>query len=591
MVFNNLSLKAKAIIISGAFGILPVLGSGGLAYYFANKNLYQTKVAEEELSAVNLSDKINRFLFERYADIQAVANLPAFSNVDVSSVMTTEEKNQLIDKYIDLYLIYNSIAIFDLEGNVIAQSSGEPLSNHSDRGYFQEVLKTKQPYMSEVTISKSTGIVAVYFVSPVISSKTGTMIAIARSRMPVSNLDRLGESLGESSKSWHLVDNVSRRIIGASQEAAIGQEVDSYFPIFGDLNQQNVASGIIKSQLDQDEELVAYAPFDKIEGLPQIPWGTIVATETATVFAGQKRLAWVIFLGTIITATITTGIAYWLAEYVTSFIRTIANSIAVSSATIATTVEQQEQTVTEQATSVNETTTTVDELGLTSRQSAQQAEVSANGASQALALAEEGEKTVQQTMKGVENLKGKVEAIAEQIFNLGEQTAQISQISDSVAKIAKQTNMLALNAAVEAVRAGKHGKGFGVVASEIRKLADESKKSAEKINNLVDEIQTAMNSAIVVSTEGTTTADSSIQLTKETATSFIGVKDAVNNVFLNTQQISFSSKQQAVAIQQILGAIGEINLGAKETAQGITQVKNTTQELTSVAEQLRISVN
>ena len=590
-MFNNLSLKAKAIILSGAFGILPVLGSGGLAYYFADRNLYQTKVAEEELSAVNLSDKINRFLFERYADIQAVANLPAFSNPGVSTVMTTGEKNQLIDKYIDLYLIYNSIAVFDLNGDVIAQSEGKTLKNHSDRPYFQEVLKTKQPYMSDVTISQSTGIVAVYFVSPVISSETGEMIAIARSRMPVANLDRLGESLGDSSKSWYLVDNVSDRIIGASEETAIGQEVKAYFPIFEDLNQQDITNGIIKSQLDNEKELVAYAPFDKLDGLPQIPWGTVVATDTATVFAGQKRLAWVIFLGTIITAAITTAIAYWLSEYVTSFIRTIANSIAVSSATIATTVEQQEQTVTEQATSVNETTTTVDQLGSTSRQSARQAEASADGASQALALAEEGEKAVQQTMKGVENLKGKVEAIAEQIVTLGEQTAQISQISDSVAKIAKQTNMLALNAAVEAVRAGEHGKGFGVVASEIRKLADESKKSAEKINNLVSEIQTAMNSAIVVSNEGTKTADSSIQLTKETATSFVGVKDAVNNVFLNTQQISLSSKQQAVAIQQILSAVGEINLGAKETAEGITQVKNTTKELTSVAEQLKISVN
>ncbi|VEP17269.1 Methyl-accepting chemotaxis sensory transducer [Hyella patelloides LEGE 07179] len=590
-MFNKLSLKAKAIVLSSAFGILPVLGSGGLAYYFANKNLYQTKVVEKELSAINLSDKINRFLFERYADIQAVANLPAFNNADVIAAMTTQEKNKLIDKYIELYLIYNSIAVFDLEGDVIAQSAGKPLSNHSDRGYFQEVLKTKQPYMSDVTISKSTGIVAVYFVSPVIDSNTGKMIAIARSRMPISNMDRLGESLEDSSQSWHLVDNASGKIIGASQAETIGKDINSYFPIFTNINQQTVASGIITSQLDNEPELIAYAPFTKLEGLPQIPWGTVVATETATVFAGQKRLAWVIFLGTIITATITTGIAYWLAEYVTSFIRTIANSIAVSSTNIATTVEQQEQTATEQAASVNETTTTVDELGSTSRQSAQQAEVSANGASQALALAEEGEKTVQQTMKGVENLKEKVEEIAVQILNLGEQTAQISQISDSVAKIAKQTNMLALNAAVEAVRAGEHGKGFNVVASEIRKLADESKKSAEKINNLVGEIQAAMNSAIMVTNEGTKTADSSIQLTKETATSFLGVKDAVNNVFLNTQQISLSSKQQAVAIQQILSAIGEINLGAKETAQGITKVRSTTQDLTSVAEQLKTSVN
>lgn len=588
---NKLSLKAKAILLSGAFGILPVLGSGGLAYYFANKNIVRTKVAEQELSAVNLSDKINRFLFERYADIQAVANLPAFNNASASAAMSIEEKNKLIDKYIELYLIYDSIAVFDLEGNVIAQSAGEPLPNISDRSYFQQVLETKQPYMSDAMVSPSSENMVSYFVAPVVDSQTGKTIAIARSRMPISNLDRLGASLKDSSQQWYLVDNVSDKIIGASQVEALDKDISSFLPIFTDLDRTNVDSGVIKSQIDREKELVAYASFEKLEGLPQIPWGTVVASETTTVFAGQKELARVIFLGTIITAILTTSIAYFLADYVTSFIRNIANSIANSSVNIATTVEQQERTVSEQASSVNDTTTTVNELGSTSRHSAQQATVSANGANQALVLAEEGEKTVQQTMKGVENLKEKVAAIAEQILNLNEQTRQISQISDSVGKIAKQTNMLALNAAVEAVRAGEHGKGFGVVATEIRKLADGSKKSAEKINHIVTDIQNAMNDTIVVTNEGTKTADYSIELTKETTQSFLGVKNAINDVFLNTQQISLSTKQQAVAIQQILNAIEEINLGAKETAQGITQVRSNTKKLTSVAEQLKISVN
>lgn len=590
-MLNNLSLKAKAILLSGAFGILPVLGSGGLAYYFANKNIFQSKVAEQELNAVNLSDKINRFLFERYADIQAIANLPAFSNAKASAAMTKEEKYALIDKYIDLYLIYDSIAVFDLQGNVIAQSAGEPLSNHSDRDYFQRVLKTKQPYQSDVTISKSSGKIVNYYVAPVIDTNTGEMIAIARSRMPISNLDRLGESLGDSDQQWYLVDNVSNKIIGASQKEVINQNIESNFSIFDDINQIKVDSGIIDSQQNNREELVAYAPFEKLEGLPQIPWGTVVATKTATAFAAQRRLAWVIFIGTLVTAILTATIAYFLADYVTSFIRSIANSIASSSLNIATTVKQQEETVNEQASSVSETTTTVDELGSTSRQSAKQAQVSADGAKQALSLAEAGEKSVRETMEGVENLKGKVENIAAQILNLGEQTGQISLISDSVAKIAKQTNMLALNAAVEAVRAGEQGKGFGVVATEIRKLADESKKSAERINHIVGDIQTAMNNAIAVTNEGTKTATSSIELIEDTAQSFLGVKDAVNNVFVNSQQISLSSKQQAVAIQQILNAIGEIDLGAKETVQGISKVRNTTQELSSVAEQLKTSVS
>jgi methyl-accepting chemotaxis protein len=590
-VLKNLSLKTKAIILSTAFGILPVLCSGGVAYYFTNKNLYQNKVNQQELTAVNLSDKINRFLFERYGDIQAIANLPAFSNPQVRAVINTEDKNKLINKYISLYQVYDSIAVFDLQGNVIAQSAGEPLSNHKDRDYFQEVLTTKQPYISNVSVSESTGLPVVYFVAPVMDSKTKQIIGVARSRLPITNIKPLAQILDDNNQQWYLVDNATGKIIEANDSEYIDKEIKSFFTNLSELNQTDLIGEVAKNITHHDEELVTYAPLTKLEGLPQIPWGTVITEESVDAFAGQRRLAWVIFLGTVITAIFATSIAYLLANYVTSFMRNIANSIADSSSSIAITVEQQERTVTDQASSVSETTTTVDELGSTSRQSAQQAEVSTQGASQALALAEEGEKSVRQTMVGVENLKGKVEAIAEQILNLSEQTGQISQISESVAKIAKQTNMLALNAAVEAVRAGEYGRGFSVVASEIRKLADESKKSAEKINHIVTDIQTAMNSTIAVTNEGTKTADFSIQLSKDTASSFLGVKEAVNNVFLNSQQISLSAKQQAVAIQQILSAIGEINLGAKETAQGISQVRHSTQKLTSVAKKLKTSVN
>ncbi len=589
-MFNQLSLKTKAIILSAAFGIIPVLGSGAIAYYFANKNIFNSKIAEEESIAINFSDKINRFLFERYADVQAIANLPAFNNLKASKAMTTQEKYKLIDKYIELYLIYDSIAVFDLQGNVIAQSAGKTLPNHSDRDYFQEVLKTKKPYMSNVTTSKSSGVVAVYFVSPVKDTNTGKMIAIARTRMPIKSLYRLTESIDATGQEWYLIDNVSGKFIGASIKEEIGKEVANEFKLFAEMSKTEVESGIDVRQLDQKEELIAYAPFEKLESLPQIPWGVITAQETKKAFAAQKQLGTVIIWGTLLTAVATSGVAYLLANKITDFIQNIADAIAHSSLDIASTVEQQERTVSDQASSVHEVTATINELGSSSRQSAQQAATSAAGASEALALAEEGENTVNKTMEGMGDLMKKVQAIASKIIDLSQQTSQISQISELVGDLADQTNILALNAGVEAARAGENGKGFEVVAREIRKLADESKKSADQINDLVHTIQASMNSTVMVTDEGSKTAQISIKLAKGTAKSFIGVKEAINNVVLNSQQISLSAKQQAVGVQQILGAIEAINLGAQETASSITQVKNNTEKLSTKAQQLQKSV-
>lgn len=266
------------------------------------------------------------------------------------------------------------------------------------------------------------------------------------------------------------------------------------------------------------------------------------------------------------------------------------NNILQSSSDIASTVERQETVANEQAGSVSQTTSTVDLLGETSRRSAVQAEESAKSANTALSLAESGAQTVEETRIGMESLKERVREIAEQIINLSEQTEQIAGVSELVGDLANQTNMLALNAAVEAARAGEYGKGFGVVAGEIRKLADQSRKSADKINNLVTDVQAAMNSAVMVTDEGKKTAESSIELALNTAESFIGVKDAINNVFNNTSEISNAAKQQAVGIQEILAAVNALNLGAMDTAADMGEIKTSTLGLKKSAEELKAIV-
>ncbi|WP_297052995.1 methyl-accepting chemotaxis protein [Thermosynechococcus sp. M55_K2018_012] len=273
-----------------------------------------------------------------------------------------------------------------------------------------------------------------------------------------------------------------------------------------------------------------------------------------------------------------------------SLLSRLSTQIATSSNETAAALAEQEKVIAQQAASVNQTTTTMEELGASSRQSAEQAEASAAGAKQAMELATYGKETVEQTVQGIEALRGNVMAIAEKIMQLSEQTTQVTAISELVADIANQTNILALNAAVEAARAGEHGKGFSVVAQEVRKLADQSKKSAEKITTLIREVQAAMNGTVMVTDEGMKATNECAKLAHATSETFATIANAIDAVHLNSQQIALSSKQQAVGVQQAISAMNAINLGAQETATSVSQIKTATRQLVEAAETLQNSV-
>ncbi|MGK7931807.1 MAG: methyl-accepting chemotaxis protein [Microcystaceae cyanobacterium] len=287
----------------------------------------------------------------------------------------------------------------------------------------------------------------------------------------------------------------------------------------------------------------------------------------------------VVILGTIAGAVGTFALGAVISGKISQQVKRNVTDITTSSSQITTSAEQQATTSNEQAAAVNETTTTMDELGASSRQSEEQAESASNAAQEVLQLAENGNHAVEDTVSAMMELKNKVLDIANQTMRLSEQTTQIGNISDLVSDLAQQTNMLALNASVEAVRAGEHGKGFSVVAEEIRKLADQSKQSAEKINALVSDIQNAINTTVMVTDEGTKTVNAGMQVTERTAQAFAGVAEAINNVVMNNQQITLNIRQQSRAVQQVLASMEQINQGAQQNAAGINQITAGTKQI------------
>ncbi len=607
MRVTTLSFKTKAALLAIGLGLAPLAVVGTSSYFQIYNTLEQQTAKAQKLRAEAVADKLNRFIFERNGDVEVLSELPIFADAKISSITTTEAKAKLLDRFIASYRVYDSIAVFDLQGNVIAQSQGESLTkiNHANRQYFQAAVKTGKSFISDPEVSKYTGKTSLFFAAPIRDLTTNRIVGVIRTRVPIELLNAPLKVFATKAEDYHILDRSNNKLFISSNGEYTNQ------PETPDMAKARSQGGMVYHQnrvsdhkqraidaLDPTKvaernhtELFTAAPLLKLDGMKELPWTAVVTIDESAAYAELQVLLYSVFAGAGLTAISTVGLALLFSDRITKYIQRTISTITNSANEIVDTVQIQEVTVNQQANSAIETASTINELESISSQTAAQAAASATGARQALSLAEEGTQSVQQTLQGMSGLQTSVDEIAQQVVNLGEQTGQITTVSALVADIAKQTNMLALKAAVEAARVGEQGKGFGVVAGEIRKLAEESKKSAQKINNLAADIQSAIDQTVIVTDRGTQTVKDGIELAQGTAATFIGVTDAVNNVFLNSQQISNSAKQQAVSIQQVLGAMTTISQGSQESAVGMHRVKTYTRELNQIADELQAVVS
>jgi methyl-accepting chemotaxis protein len=297
----------------------------------------------------------------------------------------------------------------------------------------------------------------------------------------------------------------------------------------------------------------------------------------------QKR----IIIITLIVILITLLASYWLSKSFSLPIRDSVNLLSTSIREIGSVIDNHERTTSMQSASVNETTTTLNNISSSSKVSADESMIATGKAKEAEELSSKGHGAIVEMMESIDDLKTKVSGIAEQILRLADKNSQISNIIGLVSELANETNMLALNAAVEAARAGENGKGFEVVAVEIRKLADESKKSAMKIQEIISEIKTATDSTVMVTEEGVKQAELSSKLGNKLIGSFAGINESVGIVFESIEKISLNIRQQSFSISEIVSAMNSINHGSQETATGTAQTKVGINQISDATKKLR----
>ncbi|MDP1808641.1 MAG: methyl-accepting chemotaxis protein [Actinomycetota bacterium] len=268
-------------------------------------------------------------------------------------------------------------------------------------------------------------------------------------------------------------------------------------------------------------------------------------------------------------------------------IKETALNLSSASSEIFATTGQSNAGATEQAAAISQTTITVEEVKQTAEQASDNAGSVADSARKSVEIAAVGTSAVEKTLQGMEEIKNKVERIAENAVALAEQTKQIGAIITTVNDIAEQSNLLALNASIEAARAGEHGKGFAVVATEVRNLAEQSRQATAQVETILDDIQKATNTVVMVTEEGAKGVDSGVQLANTAGDTIRTLAEAINSSALAAQQIVASAQQQAAGMDQISSAMVNINQATTQSLASTRQTEEATQKLVELGNKLK----
>ncbi len=257
----------------------------------------------------------------------------------------------------------------------------------------------------------------------------------------------------------------------------------------------------------------------------------------------------------------------------------------VSAATeVASSAEQMSRGAKEQTTQVMQISTAIEEMTVTIVESSKNAGEANKTAGQAGQTAGDGAQIVSETIQGMQEIANVVRESGESVTKLAESADQIGEIVSIIDDIADQTNLLALNAAIEAARAGEQGRGFAVVADEVRKLAERTGKATSEITEMIKGIQVDTNAAVISMEKGVKEVEHGRELTDKAGSSLNEIVTMSDQVVNMMQHIATASEEQSSAAEQISQNMENIASIANETATGAEQSATAAEELNKNAE-------
>ena len=236
---NNLPLRTKAIAFAIALGTIPVVLVGITNYFSSIQKSRQAATQSQEDLTAALADKMARFMFERSGDVQVLSNLPILSNPEKTKEIPLQQKQSILNNFMRIYATYDSIAVADITGKTILQTTGETVNGLGGQDYFKKALATKQAVISPPTKSSTNGKYYIFLAAPIVNVNTNTITGVVRTRVPVDNLDPIAKastalSANNQSSDYYLID-ADGKFFAAGAKNHVGRYAKKDFASFAGL--------------------------------------------------------------------------------------------------------------------------------------------------------------------------------------------------------------------------------------------------------------------------------------------------------------------------------------------------------------------
>ena len=249
------------------------------------------------------------------------------------------------------------------------------------------------------------------------------------------------------------------------------------------------------------------------------------------------------------------------------------NVLAASGSEILTATTQMAAGAAQTATSVNETTATVEEVKQTAHLATEKSQHVAEIAQRAVLASQAGRGAVEEAVDGMRQIMEQMEAVTDSIVRLSELSRTIGDLITTVNDLAEQSNLLAVNAAIEAAKAGEQGKGFAVVAQEVRHLAGQSKQATAQVRSILGEVQKATSASVMATEQGTKAVESGMRQSSRAGEAIRTLTETVEEAATAASQISASAKEQLVGMDQIALAMQNIKTATSQHVSGTRQAE------------------